>query len=72
MFKDRQNSINMEIKDIVRSQEYQLITRYKDFRNSLYFFTQIGDKWSIVAGGWAVYREALNRTGDKAKSHGGL
>lgn len=68
LFKDRQNSINMEIKDIVRSQEYQLITRYKDFRNSLYFFTQIGDKWSIVAGGWAVYREALNRTGDKAKA----
>jgi DNA repair exonuclease SbcCD ATPase subunit len=70
LLKDRQNSINMEIKDIVRSQEFQAITRYKDFRNSLYFFTQIGDKWSIVAGGWAVYREALNRTGDKAKAMG--
>lgn len=68
LLKDRQNSINMEIKDIVRSQEFQAITRYKDFRNSLYFFTQLGDKWSIVAGGWAVYREALKRTGDKAKA----
>lgn len=68
LLKDRANSINMEIKDIVRSQEFQAITRYKDFRNSLYFFTQLGDKWSIVAGGWAVYREALNRTGDKIKA----
>lgn len=66
LLKDRQNSINMEIKDIVKSQEYQAITRYKDFRNCLYFFTQLGDKWSIIAGGWSVYKYALNKTGDKA------
>lgn len=66
LLKDRQNSINMEIKDIVKSQEYQAITRYKDFRNKLYFFTQLGDKWSIIAGGWSVYKHTLNSTGDKA------
>jgi len=68
LLKDRQNNINMEIKDIVNSQEFQAITRYKDFRNSLYFFTQMGDKLSIVAGGWSVYREALKRTGDSAQA----
>lgn len=64
--KDRANSINMEIKDIVRSQQYQAITRYKDFRQYLYFFTQLGDRWSIIAGGWTVYKSVLDKTGDKA------
>ncbi len=64
--KDRANSINMEIKDIVRSQEYQAITRYKDFRQYLYFFTQLGDKWSIIAGGWTVYKSVFDKTGDRA------
>lgn len=64
LLKDRANSINMEIKDIVRSQEYQAITRYKDFRQYLYFFTQMGDKWSIIAGGWTVYKSVYDKTGD--------
>lgn len=64
LLKDRQNSINMEIRDIVKSQEFQAITRYKDFRNSLYFFTRLGDKWSIVIGGWSVYKHTLDKTGD--------
>jgi len=64
LLKDRSNSINMEIKDIVRSQEYAAITKFKDFRQALYFFTQLGDKWSIVAGGWAVYKHTLDKTGD--------
>lgn len=64
LLKDRANSINMEIKDIVRSQEYQAITRYKDFRQYLYFFTQLGDKWSIIAGGWSVYKSVFDKTGD--------
>lgn len=64
LLKDRQNSINMEIKDIVKSQEFQAITRYKDFRNVLYFFTQLGDKWSIIAGGWSIYKHTLDKTGD--------
>lgn len=68
LLKDRQNSINMEIKDIVKSQEYQAITRYKDFRNKLYFFTQLGDKWSIIIGGWSVYKHTFDKTGDKAMS----
>lgn len=66
--KDRANSINMEIKDIVRSQEFQAITRYKDFRQMFYFFTQLGDRWSIIAGGWAVYRAELQKTGSEAKA----
>ncbi len=62
--KDRADSINMDIRDIVRSQEFSAISKYKDFRKYWYFFTQFGDKWSIIAGGWSVYNSVLKKTGD--------
>jgi len=64
LLKDRANSINMEIRDIVRSQEFSALTKHRDFRSYMYFFTQHGDRWSIIAGGWAVYKSVLNKTGD--------
>lgn len=63
--KDRSDSLSLEIRDAVRSQEFSMITNKRPNLNQiLYFWTQLGDKASIYVGGWSVYQHSLKETGN--------
>lgn len=63
---DREGALNIEIQDFLKSQGNYKITNYKnDFAKVMFWLTQKGDKASIYAGGWAVYKDTLKKTGDK-------
>lgn len=64
--KDRQNALSLEMRDLMRSNEYHLFGKMRGLRQYMFWFTQFGDKWSIIMGGWTVYKSVLNKTGDKA------
>ena len=62
--KDRQEALSLEMRDLARSNDFHLFTQMKGFRQSMFWFTQWGDKWSIIIGGWTVYSSVLKRTGN--------
>ena len=66
--KDRADSLSIEIRDIVRSQQFSMFVKKRSLTHALYFWTQLGDRASIYVGGWAVYKHVLNKTGDPAKA----
>lgn len=64
--KDRQDALSLEMRDLMRSNEYHMFGKMRGLRQYMFWFTQFGDKWSIIMGGWTVYKSVLNKTGDKA------
>lgn len=63
--KDRQNALSMEMRDLVRSNEYHLFAKMEGLRKYMFWFTQFGDKWSIMIGGWTTYQHTLKNTGSE-------
>lgn len=53
------------MRDLMRSNQYHMFTKMQGLRRYMFWFTQFGDKWSIIMGGWTVYKSVLNRTGNK-------
>ena len=63
--KDRADALSMEMRDLMRSNQYHLFTKMRGLRQYMFWFTQFGDKWSIIIGGWTVYQSVLKRTGNE-------
>lgn len=62
--KDRQDALSLEMRDLMRSNDYHLFSKMQGLRKYMFWFTQFGDKWSIIIGGWSVYQSTLKKTGD--------
>jgi hypothetical protein len=67
LLKDRisRQAVTRDMRDAMRSQEYSAFTKTKSLKNSMMFFTRLGDVGAIVSGGWSNYRYARKQ----GKSH---
>ena len=63
--KDRADALSMEMRDLMRSNQFHLFTKMHGLRQWMFWFTQFGDKWSIIMGGWTVYQSTLKNTGSE-------
>lgn len=63
--KDRADALSMEMRDLMRSNQFHMFSKMQGFRKQMFWFTQWGDKWSIIMGGWTVYQSELKRTGNE-------
>lgn len=63
--KDRADALSMEMRDLMRSNQFHLFTKMRGLRQHMFWFTQFGDKWSIIIGGWTVYQSTLKNTGSE-------
>lgn len=68
LVKTRSENINLEIKDALASREFSAFRRSPTFKNAMLVFVKLGDKASILVGGWTVYRYELLKTGDHKKA----
>lgn len=69
LMKARGKSITRDIKDAMKSKEFQLFKENNKFRNMLLFTTRLGDRGAILLGGWSVYRynkEVLGKTHEQS------
>lgn len=58
-------NLNRDVKDIVNSSEFKILSKRKDLDSLLLAGLRFGDRLNIALGGYAVYHSVLKRTGDK-------
>lgn len=59
--KFRGQNIDRDIKAALDSEAYKAFRKTDSFINRLMLNVQLGDQGSIIVGGWAVYKRALNQ-----------
>lgn len=62
-FRERIRFRDRDLADVFQNQQYQEFTKSGSIADSLMAFVGLGDRASVMVGGWAVYKEALKRTG---------
>lgn len=61
-------NLTRDIKDASLSDEFSAFRETPSFRNMLMIMTKIGDRGAIIFGGWSVYKNTLEKTGDPVKA----
>jgi hypothetical protein len=60
----RYQNIVLELMDLAKSEKMNTLTRKQDWRSHLFLPMKLGDRGSVLLGGWTVFRYEYNKTND--------
>lgn len=68
----RYQNLLLEIQDLAKSTKMGNLSRKQDWRTHLFLPLKLGDKGSIILGGWVKFRSVYNQTQDLNKAYKAL
>lgn len=67
-FRNRKESYDRDFKEMFNSKKFGALAPAKGLADFMMTAVALGDQYTVLSGGWAVYKKALKQTGSKEKA----